>query len=402
MQLSGPVPCASQKVAAMSSEIVQAGYEELDKIAAQFGRGAAAAAQLRQRMQRSFEPLAQGGWQGRGADAFTAEMRAKIFPALERMIRALEAGRAVTLEIKGVMQRAEEEAARPFKGDAGLNGDLPGGGGADAGGGAGSGAGGDIGGDFGAGELGRALDGGAGDLGGGGSAGGGDGGSGGLAPGVVPGGGAGNLGGGGGSAGAGGGGDSGVSGGGGSGGGGSGGGGGGGGGGTAENKGGGGGGGAKKALSREEEILKLIKAGDRNGAILKAIELYNLDVSAIKGTPAYDKLVSGEGLTSPDGKVTIGDDAFSSPGWLASSIGHEALHAAQLQDGRWNDHPESRGLNEVEAYDYEIANASQNGLSDKEVAELTSRREAEYKQLPQSARDRVDNGDYTPPAKGDK
>ena len=171
---------------------------------------------------------------------------------------------------------------------------------------------------------------------------------------------------------------------------------------AAENKGGGGGGGAKKALSREEEILKLIKAGDRNGAILKAIELYNLDVSAIKGTPAYDKLVSGEGLTSPDGKVTIGDDAFSSPGWLASSIGHEALHAAQLQDGRWNDHPESRGLNEVEAYDYEIANASQNGLSDKEVAELTSRREAEYKQLPQSARDRVDNGDYTPPAKGDK
>ena len=110
----------------MAPEIVQANYEELDKIAAQFGRGAAAAAQLRQRMQRSFEPLAQGGWQGRGADAFAKEMTATVLPTIERMARAMEAGRAVTLEIKGVMQRAEEEAAARFKqrGDAGALPDL--------------------------------------------------------------------------------------------------------------------------------------------------------------------------------------------------------------------------------------------------------------------------------------
>lgn len=101
----------------MSAEIVQAGYDELDQVAAQLGRTAAAAAQLRQKVVRTFEPLEKGGWQGRGAEAFSKEMRTTILPALDRMTRALEAGRAATLEIKGVMQRAEEEAARPFKSD---------------------------------------------------------------------------------------------------------------------------------------------------------------------------------------------------------------------------------------------------------------------------------------------
>lgn len=101
----------------MSAEIVQTSYEELDRIAAQFGRAATAAAQLRQQVRRGYDPLEKGGWQGRGAAAFTREMQAQVFPALERLIKALEAGRSVTMEIKGVMQRAEEEAARPFKGN---------------------------------------------------------------------------------------------------------------------------------------------------------------------------------------------------------------------------------------------------------------------------------------------
>jgi len=115
----------------VSSEIVQASYAELDRVAAQFARASAAATQLRQRVLRSFEPLDRGGWQGQGASAFTTEMRAQVFPALERMVRALEAGRTATLEIKGVMQRAEEEAAQPFRSD---------GGGLSAGGGASGGA----------------------------------------------------------------------------------------------------------------------------------------------------------------------------------------------------------------------------------------------------------------------
>jgi WXG100 family type VII secretion target len=103
----------------MASEIVQASYEELDRIAAQFGKASAAASQLRQQVRRSFEPLEKGGWQGRGADAFAKEMEAKVFPGLERMARALDAGRAATLEIKGVMERAEKEAAARFKSDGG-------------------------------------------------------------------------------------------------------------------------------------------------------------------------------------------------------------------------------------------------------------------------------------------
>jgi WXG100 family type VII secretion target len=100
----------------MTADIVQAGYDELDRVAARFSQAAASTTQLRQRVLRSFELLERGGWQGQGAEAFSKEMRSQVFPALDRMARALEAGRAVTLQAKSVMQRAEEEAAAPFKG----------------------------------------------------------------------------------------------------------------------------------------------------------------------------------------------------------------------------------------------------------------------------------------------
>lgn len=118
----------------MAPDIIQANYEELEQVAARFAQAAAGTTQLRQKVQRAYAPLERGGWQGRGADAFAAEMRGTVLPALERMVRALEAGRAVTLEIKGVMRRAEEEAAAPFKraGEIG----VVGGGGRSGGGGA--------------------------------------------------------------------------------------------------------------------------------------------------------------------------------------------------------------------------------------------------------------------------
>jgi WXG100 family type VII secretion target len=161
--------------------------------------------------------------------------------------------------------------------------------------------------------------------------------------------------------------------------------------------------GAGKAISdayrayRVAEVKKLIDAGDKQGAIDTALRLYGIDTTGVKGTPTYNAATSGEGETSKDGTVTIGDAAYSSPGWLASSVGHEALHARQSTGGRWYTDKDGAALNEVEAYDWEIANADSNGLSRAEVAELTKRRKAYYDTMSAAVKARADRGVYTTP-----
>mgnify|MGYP002400494970 CR=1 FL=1 len=161
--------------------------------------------------------------------------------------------------------------------------------------------------------------------------------------------------------------------------------------------GGGSGGGTPGVDPRLKPVQDKIDAGDKQGAIDEAIKQYGLGLKDVKGTPQYDSSTSGEGATSPDGSVTIGDAAFSSPGWLASSVGHEGLHATQAAEGRWYTDDEGTALNEVECYDWELANARQNGLSTTEIAELQSRRQAHYDALSDTVKKRVDKGDYTLP-----
>ncbi|MEO6060618.1 MAG: WXG100 family type VII secretion target [Thermoflexales bacterium] len=149
--------------------------------------------------------------------------------------------------------------------------------------------------------------------------------------------------------------------------------------------------------ARQAAIQKLIDAGDRQGAVDESIKQYGIDVSAVKGKVTYDSNTSGEGETSKDGTVTIGDDAFTSPQWLASSIGHEALHAQQARDGRWNDTKQGVAMNETEAYDWEIRNAERNGLNDADKATLASRRAIKYGRLNADNKARADEGNYTVP-----
>ncbi len=157
---------------------------------------------------------------------------------------------------------------------------------------------------------------------------------------------------------------------------------------------------AKRAAAdqaRQAAIQKFIDAGDRQGAVDESIKQYGIDVSAVKGKVTYDSNTSGEGETSKDGTVTIGDDAFTSPQWLASSIGHEALHAQQARDGRWNDTKQGVAMNETEAYDWEIRNADRNGLNDADKATLASRRAKKYGRLTADNKARADAGNYTVP-----
>lgn len=99
----------------MSVPLIQAKYEELTTIANRFSAQSKAQADLQNQLKRAVQPLQQGGWQGQGSAAFFAEMNGKIFPAMRRLGEALEQAQTVTLEIKEIMERAEEEAASPFR-----------------------------------------------------------------------------------------------------------------------------------------------------------------------------------------------------------------------------------------------------------------------------------------------
>ena len=101
----------------MSADTIQARYDELDRVAGRFAKASEASAELHARVMRCVEALERGGWQGRGADAFFAEMHGTLYPASQRLIKALAEGRAVTLQVKDILRAAEEEAARLFQGN---------------------------------------------------------------------------------------------------------------------------------------------------------------------------------------------------------------------------------------------------------------------------------------------
>ncbi|MCG8352466.1 MAG: WXG100 family type VII secretion target, partial [Chloroflexales bacterium] len=101
----------------MSTDIIQANYAHLDAVAARFGQHAELVVALDSRVRQGVQALADGGWEGAGSAAFLAEMQGEVFPALQRFRQALEEARAVTLEAKGILQQAEEEAARVFQAD---------------------------------------------------------------------------------------------------------------------------------------------------------------------------------------------------------------------------------------------------------------------------------------------
>ncbi len=352
----------------MTAPRIRANYDDLDKANRMFAQEQAALQKTLGDLQGRLDALQGGDWVGKAATAFYGEMNGSVLPAVKRLIKAMDRAATVTRALRARVQQAETDAARVLNGQ----------------GAAGAATGGAASGAASGGASGGAAGGGASSSGtsGGGAAGGGasDGAAGGAAGGGPSGGGASGSG-------ASGGGASGGAAGGAAGGGASGGG----------PSGGASSGGASGPDPRLKPVQDKIDAGDKQGAIEEAIKQYGIDLKNVKGTPKYDSSTSGEGATSKDGSVSIGDDAFSSPGWLASSVGHEALHATQAKEGRWYTDDEGTALNEVECYDWEIAHAKENGLSASEVTDLQSRRQSHYDQLTDTVKKRVDKGDYTLP-----
>jgi len=149
--------------------------------------------------------------------------------------------------------------------------------------------------------------------------------------------------------------------------------------------------------SREQLVQEAIDAGDYQGAIDLTIEHYGIDASGVTGSVTYEPRLQGEAITLQDGTVVIGDGFFSSPGLLASVIGHEIVHTEQLANGRWYYDDQGIIINEVEAYDWELANASANGLPQSEIEEAQNWRADYYDRLTDENKALADQGIYELP-----
>ena len=139
-----------------------------------------------------------------------------------------------------------------------------------------------------------------------------------------------------------------------------------------------------KDPSREVKIQVLIDAHRYQEAISLATELYGLNIRMPKRGVRFNPDIEGERRTDMHGNIDIGLDAFQSPGWLASSIGHENVRVNQLAEDRWGRDSKGGIVNEVEAYDWEIQNANTNGLTSSEKQDLTNRRYTYLYALPLS------------------
>jgi hypothetical protein len=149
-----------------------------------------------------------------------------------------------------------------------------------------------------------------------------------------------------------------------------------------------------EAAGKDDEVKKL-----KNEIIKKVDDYYKIPKDNTDGDPEYDPGLKGDGKSSKtDGKVkvTLGEETFTTPGWIASTKLHEMVgHGGQAGGGRWYNDPKGDAINEIEAYDLEIENAKKNGLTDDEINELKKRRKAYYDQLNDANKKRVDEKKYT-------
>lgn len=97
------------------AEEIRADYDQLEQIASRFANQAQAVGQTIQKVQSSMGPLEDGGWIGRGADSFFAEMNGVVLPASNRLQEVLDEASRTVREIMQKMQQAEEEASSPFR-----------------------------------------------------------------------------------------------------------------------------------------------------------------------------------------------------------------------------------------------------------------------------------------------
>ena len=94
---------------------IRADYEALEGLSQRFLNQAQVIQQMLQDVRAKMGNLQNGGWIGRGSDAFFNEMDGEVLPASDRLQQALDEGGRVTKFISQTIEQAEEEACNPFR-----------------------------------------------------------------------------------------------------------------------------------------------------------------------------------------------------------------------------------------------------------------------------------------------
>jgi WXG100 family type VII secretion target len=99
-----------------NADKIQADYDELGQIAAQFAQQGDRTLELGRQVYNCMSQLRDGGWIGVGANRFYNEMESLVLPGLERLVNALHTGGAQTARIAQILRAAEEQAGQLFHG----------------------------------------------------------------------------------------------------------------------------------------------------------------------------------------------------------------------------------------------------------------------------------------------
>lgn len=97
------------------AEKIQADYDQLGQVSGKFADQSGAIQQMLQSVRNSMSKLEDGGWIGRGSDAFFAEMNGEVLPAVNRLQQALDEASRAANEINQLVQQADDEASSPFR-----------------------------------------------------------------------------------------------------------------------------------------------------------------------------------------------------------------------------------------------------------------------------------------------
>lgn len=97
-----------------SGYIFQLDYDQMSDIRAKFLDSAQDVEAVREAVRRAMKTL-ETTWQGRGSDAFFAEMTGEVLPALKRLNNAFIEAHNVTAEFCAMVNGMEFEAAALFE-----------------------------------------------------------------------------------------------------------------------------------------------------------------------------------------------------------------------------------------------------------------------------------------------
>jgi WXG100 family type VII secretion target len=93
---------------------IRAEYDTLANIANQFAQESSAIEQLMSQITNLVGQLEGGGWIGRGAQTFYAEMHDEVEPGLQRLAQAFEDASSAIKQISNVFSQAEQDAGSLF------------------------------------------------------------------------------------------------------------------------------------------------------------------------------------------------------------------------------------------------------------------------------------------------